>query len=130
MVRKLVVLGAVGNCLDIIDAVRLSGEYLSLGFLDDGSWQKGNLVAGLPILGPLALARTMPDISFVCGIGSPKSFRTKKIIIAGLGIPRERFATVIHPTAVISPSATVGAGSVILSHSTICAAAQVGDQVM
>lgn len=130
MARKLVVLGAVGNCLDIVDAVRLAGEYMPLGFLDDGSWQEGSLAAGLSILGPLTLARSMADVSFVCGIGSPRSFRAKKGIIAKLGIPRERFATVIHPSAVISPSAMVGAGSVILSHSTICAAAHIGDHVM
>jgi sugar O-acyltransferase (sialic acid O-acetyltransferase NeuD family) len=130
MARKLVVLGAVGNCLDIVDAARLSAEYAPIGFLDDGDWQADALVDGLPVLGPLSHAARMPDVSFVCGIGSPRSFRSKRDIISGLAIPSEKFATIIHPSSVVSPSATIGAGSVILAHSTICAAARVGEHVM
>ncbi len=130
MARKLVVLGAVGNCLDIVDAARLSREYAPIGFLDDGDWQADALVDGLPVLGPLSHAARMPDAWFVCGIGSPRSFRSKRDIISRLAIPNERFATIIHPSSVVSPSATIGAGSVILAHTTICAAAHVGQHVM
>jgi sugar O-acyltransferase (sialic acid O-acetyltransferase NeuD family) len=130
---KLAILGAVGNCLDIVDAwsaarsASLTQDEL-VGFLDDG--RLGSVVAGFPVLGPLALAGSMDGVRFICGIGGPRSYRQKPQIIARLALPQERYAAIVHPAATVSPSARIGTGSCILAHATVCANVAIGMHVM
>lgn len=134
--NRLVVIGSVGNCIDIVDAVRAMNAaapkpaFELLGYLDDAAERIGQQYSGLKVLGPLSLAQTMSGVQFVCGIGSPRSFRDRESILARVGGGRDRFATIVHPAAVISPSATIGHGSVILGNTTICADVRIGDHVM
>ena len=135
MASPLIIIGAIGNCLDIADAVvaqRDAGrdDFTLAGFLDDVPARQGQTIAGLPVLGPLAKAANFSDAMFVCGIGSPTSYQVKKDILARLGLPALRFATVVHPAACVSPSATLGPGTVILGNSTICANVRIGAHVM
>ena len=136
MATPLIILGAIGNCLDILDAALATNAsedrpvYDLLGFLDDEPSRQGSKVRGLPILGPLTMAREMPNAQFINGIGSPRSFQYKRAIIDGLGLDRSRFATVIHPAAAVSPSANIGCGTAVLANCTICANAELGDHVM
>jgi sugar O-acyltransferase (sialic acid O-acetyltransferase NeuD family) len=133
--NPLIVIGAIGNCLDIADAVKAqreagSGDFALAGFLDDDPARQGQTIAGLPVLGPVSKAASYPDAVFVCGIGSPKSFGAKKNLIVRLGLPATRFATVVHPAACMSPSASLGPGTVILGNTTICANVRIGAHVM
>jgi sugar O-acyltransferase (sialic acid O-acetyltransferase NeuD family) len=133
---KLAILGSSANCLDILDAVRAVNAHAGttlfepVGFLDDVAGRHGDIVDGLPVLGPLALASEMTDLLFVNGIGSWRSFRSKNRLIERLGIPRERFATIVHPHAVLASSAVVGAGTIILGNTTLCANVRIGSHVM
>lgn len=134
--NRLVIIGSVGNCIDIVDAVRAINAaapkpaFELLGYLDDAPERIGQQYSGLMVLGPLSLAHTMPGVQFVCGIGSPRSFKDKESIVARVHSQPDQFATVVHPAAVISPSATIGQGSVILGNTTICADVRIGDHVM
>lgn len=136
MATPLIILGAVGNCLDILDAVMAanaaaqSPAFAVQGFLDDDVSRRGRRIREVPVLGPLSMARDMPEVLFVGGIGSPRNYDAKAALIDRLGLARDRFATVIHPTAVVSPSATLGRGSVVLANCTICANVHIGDHVM
>ncbi len=128
----LVIVGAIGNCVDIAEAVLAGGASgLELaGFLDDGPLPAGAIV-GAPLLGGLALAPTLPpDTVFVCGIGSPRSHARKAELIARLGVAADRFARVVHPAAWLSPSASMGGGSVLLGHANIGAGVRLGRHVM
>lgn len=134
--RDLVIVGAIGICLDILDAVRARGgkdayapDLNPIGFLDDAH-AAGDIVDGLPVLGRLADAGRFPTALFVNGIGSPRSFRSKPQLIERLGVERDRFATVVHPRASISPNASIGVGSVVLSNCTVNTGVSIGDQVL
>jgi sugar O-acyltransferase (sialic acid O-acetyltransferase NeuD family) len=134
--QELIILGTGGNCLDILDAVQAGharGEgrrYRVLGFLDDDTQVQGRQVAGLPVLGSLADAARYPSACFVNGIGSPQSYLRKPEILGRTGVPLERFATIIDPSASVSPSATLGPGTVVLQSATVNARARVGAQVI
>jgi sugar O-acyltransferase (sialic acid O-acetyltransferase NeuD family) len=135
MASPLIIVGATGNCLDIADAVttqRNAGrdDFIVAGFLDDDPAKQGQTIAGFPVLGPISTAAKFSHAMFVCGIGSPKSFRHKGELIARLGVPAERFATLIHPAACVSRSALLGPGTVILGNVTICANVRIGAHVM
>jgi sugar O-acyltransferase (sialic acid O-acetyltransferase NeuD family) len=135
MASPLIIVGAAGNCLDIADAVvaqRDSGrdDFAIAGFLDDDPARQGQTVAGFPVLGPISAAANFPNAVFVCGIGSPKSFQSKSELIARIGMPAERFATLVHPAASVSRSALLGPGTVILGNTTICSSVRIGAHVM
>lgn len=130
----IIILGTNGNCIDVADAIELlaaRGKALSVaGFLDDNPEQQGRVVAGHKVLGKLTDAANSPNAQFVNGIGSPKSYKNKSAIIASTGIPLDRWATIVHPSATVSPHAQLGRGTVILANSVVGANAAVGNHVM
>jgi sugar O-acyltransferase (sialic acid O-acetyltransferase NeuD family) len=139
-VTDIIILGSVGNCIDILDTIlevnecptpaRFNGPFRCLGFLDDDPHKSGTSIHGFPVIGTLQDAPEFSNCLFVNGIGSSRSFRIKEKIIRSTGIPDSAFATVIHPTASVSRFASIGPGSVILQHVTIAANAHVGQHVI
>lgn len=127
-VRNVIIIGYGGNCIDIqetLEDISLSPgpvKYKFVGFLDDNP--------NNPALGPLASWRKYKDCYFVNGIGSTKTYKTKEAILESLGIPKERYLTIVHPTAYISKSASIGLGSVIFQNVVITSNAHIGNQVM
>jgi acetyltransferase EpsM len=134
--KKLIILGTGGNCLDIFDAAlainRQAGKtvYECLGLLDDNRELHGKDISGLSVLGGLADANRFPDAVFVNGIGSPSSFWRKADILAGTGLPPERFESIIHPQASVSSLAKLGHGVAVLPGATIAACAEIGNHVI
>lgn len=140
-IKRLVVLGAGGtgqDAVDFLSAINAAASEVApgagpglecVGFLDDDPDKAGTTVAGLEVLGPLADAAEMEGVRFVDALGSPRSFRQRPSIIDGLGLPDERFATLIHPTAVISPGAEIGPGCILYPFTMIGAEASLGRHV-
>ncbi|MFN8607471.1 MAG: acetyltransferase [Vulcanimicrobiota bacterium] len=130
MSTPVVILGSGAHGVDILDSLRLLGAaYEPLGFLDDRPLAPQ--VHGLPVLGPLSQAASLGrEIRFVTAIGSANAYRARPTLLEGLGLERERFISVIHPSASVSEWAELGAGSVVLQHSVLSAGCQVGDQVV
>jgi sugar O-acyltransferase (sialic acid O-acetyltransferase NeuD family) len=134
--KDLVILGAGGNCVDILDAVleinaRESEPVFQVrGFLDDNpdALSKGGI--GDKVIGSLATASQLKDCVFVNGIGSFRSYWTKPQLIANVGIEPERFVTIVHPQASVSRFARLGRGTVILQNATVNARAEIGNHVM
>jgi len=133
--RDLVILGTSGNSLEILDAVieahraGLSPRYRVIGLLDDNPAVHGTSRLGVPVLGGLSEARQIPDAMFINGIASTRTYRRKPSIIGALGLSDERFATVLHPSAVISNFAIIGAGTAVLANVVVGACAKVGRHV-
>lgn len=133
--KPILILGTGGNCVDILDAILDVNDaagravYEVRGFLDDDPARWGQPLAGVPVLGPLAASADHPDAFFVNGIGSPASFWRKEAILARTGIERERFCTIVHPSAVVSRTARLGAGTVVLGNVTIASNVSIGDHV-
>ncbi len=130
---RLIVLGAIGNCRDLAEAVLAGGApgCELVGFLDDAPALAGTRVGDLPVLGGLQLARSLDASTvFVCGIGSPRSYLGKATLIDQLGLADHRFVRVAHPSAWLSPSASLGAGSVLLGHANVAAGVQLGRHVI
>ena len=133
--EPLIILGLGGNSLGALDAAleaRRAGlaSWQVMGFLDDRPQPDGAKFHGFPILGRLDDAWRFTDASFVNGIGGVQSFRNRPDFIARTGLPPERFATVVHPRATVSPLARVGIGCILLANSVVCAEAVVGDHVV
>jgi sugar O-acyltransferase (sialic acid O-acetyltransferase NeuD family) len=135
-VRKVVILGTGGNAVDILDTVRDLNEAPGraalecLGFLDDDPARAGTTLHGVPVLGPLSLARTLPEAWFVNGIGSPGNFWKKEAIIASAGVRHERFLTLVHPAASVSRMARLGPGTVVFQNATVTSNVIIGNHVV
>lgn len=134
--RKLLILGTGGNCVDILDIVldinAAAGRalYEPAGWLDDDPARQGAVIHGLTVLGPLSLAKEMPDCLLVNGIGSPFNHLKKPAIIAQTQAGPERFASLVHPRASVGRWAAVGPGSVLFPGVAVHSGARVGAQVI
>lgn len=133
--KRVVILGSSGTSLDILDTLRAVNEatgreiYRCIGLLDDNASLKGSVRNGVEVLGPMSLASTL-DCLVINGVGSSRSFVHKEAITLRTGCPPERFLTVVHPTASVSPTAVLGAGTVVMQNAVICSNARVGSHIV
>lgn len=100
--------------------------YECLGFLDDDPTKWGLAFQGIKVLGPLSKSTEFDDCFFVFGIGSTSNFWKRDDILAKTGIENQRLETIIHPTAYISQSATIGQGCIIFQNTVIASNAVIG----
>lgn len=132
--ERLVFLGMGGNNSDILDAVHeinaIRPTYEVLGYVT-GDGKPARAESGLRCLGDFEAVRALPRNVKVAGFAfGPGGYRTWPNMVADLGLPTDRFATVIHPRAYVSPQSTVGGGSVILAGTTVGALVTIGDHVV
>lgn len=126
---KLAVVGTGGHSRVIQDLVRLNEENQITAFLDDKytSLTFEHSVYNGPIDSAKQLLHTHPDLKFIIAIGRNE---TRKRIVERLGFEDAFFATLIHPTAWISPSVTIGVGSVVMPQAVINADSYIGNHTI
>ena len=130
MNKKLFIYGAGGHAKVVADTAFLLG-YDLLGFIDDTISESTNYL-GKIVLHELP---SPEDFSIICAIGDCDS---RFLICQRLEKSGYRFATIIHPSAIISNMATIGQGvylgagsivdpgciigswSIVNNHATIC----------
>ena len=130
---QLVILGAGGTGNDVLDwlpALAASGKrYECLGLLDDDPDKKATVFAGHRILGSLTDSARFSGARFVDALGGPRSHRRRGEIIARTGLGDDRFETLVHPLASISPRARLGPGCLIYPFAFIGPDVRIGRHV-
>ena len=136
LTKQLVLVGSGGFGRETAEVVRAINDFAGaprwdlLGFLDDDDAQWGASVSGTPVLGGLDQLDGLPDASVVVCTGHPGNFTSKKRIVGCLGLARERYATLVHPAAVVPASCSLGEGTVVLAGvvatADVCVGAHVG----
>jgi sugar O-acyltransferase (sialic acid O-acetyltransferase NeuD family) len=130
MSRPLIILGTSGSAYDVLDIVgglnALSPTWAVAGFLDDAR-PPGSRYLDLPILGALKDASRFPECSFINVIGSETSYRRRPEIVQSTGLASDRFATLVHPNASVSPWARLGRGVYISFGASIGGGVVTGD---
>lgn len=127
--KDLVILGAGGHAREIHQCVlainHLSPTWNFLGFLDD--FPVRTEVAGFPVLGPSNWLWGR-DCSVVVAVGSPA---LRRRLVAGIqaGAP-VKFATLIHPSAQIGSSVSIGPGCMISAGAILTADVVLGQHVI
>jgi len=124
--RPLLIFPCNGNALEALDC--LGSAFRCIGFVDDTPAKQGTEVAGLPVFGRGAF-QDMPDAAVLAAPGGPASYLARRGIIEGLGLPRERFARVIHPAARVSPLATLGSNLLLMAGVVVTSNARIGEHV-
>jgi len=131
MKKRIVILGTGSNSLEIAEMAQLPA-FASLevaGFLADGL-EIGTKVHGIPVLGGLGDAQQIDDVYFVNGIGSSGNYASRHEFIRKTGISDERFMTLVHPSASVSPSAELKHGVVLFQNVVIGMKAVIGNHVI
>ncbi|MEU4357336.1 NeuD/PglB/VioB family sugar acetyltransferase [Streptomyces virginiae] len=137
--EDLLIVGAGGFARETAQAVRdvaaadvarcRPPRWRSAGHLDDDPALHGREVDGVPVLGGCELVHELPAARVVVCVGSPRDYAVRARLVRRLGLPADRYATVVHPTAAVSASSVLGAGSVLLAHCVLTASVRVGSHV-
>ena len=129
----LVLIGSGGFARETAQAVHALNQsgagWRLLGFLDDDPARHGLVIDGTPVLGGRDQIGQLPEASFVVCTGRPGNYVSRLRIVGDLGLPAERYATIVHPSAAVSVSSSVGHGSVLLAFTALTAAVTVGAHV-
>jgi sugar O-acyltransferase (sialic acid O-acetyltransferase NeuD family) len=113
-----VVVGAGGLGREVVETVRavnaVSVTWDLEGFVDDDTSLPPE-IEGVPVLGPTSELAEMPvDVSVVVCVGRPGLNWSRKQVVTKLDLPVDRYATIVHPSAIIPPLSRLGVGSVVL----------------
>ncbi|WP_373755390.1 acetyltransferase [Neisseria sp.] len=129
MNKKLAIIGAGGHAKVVLDTALLMNRWTSIVFLDDFHNGKTEFM-GFPLLGScnlLGLHIKPDEYDIALGLGG-NDIRARRLIEAEqLGF---RLPCIVHPTAVVSRFAEIGAGTVLFAHSAVNAGATVGKGVI
>jgi len=71
----------------------------------------------------------LPQAKILAVPGGPMSYRSRAQIINSLGVSVDRYATVIHPTARVSPLAVIGYNVLIMAGAVVTSNAVIGNHV-
>ncbi len=125
--ERLIIIGGGGHARVVSDAALAAG-FNVVGYVD---LEEKSEMATLTYLGPDDAALDLIDsASFILGLGElgPASLRPRVV-----GRYREfgaRWATVVHPTAWVSPTATLGEGAFVSGQVCINSRARIGQHAL
>lgn len=144
MLKKLIIIGIRGNGTVVASTVEdinaVNPEWELIGFLDDA---ENDPVHGYPVLGPItqkSVTHYLKDdnVYFYWSLISLNLREQFLPRLNRLQIPKERFATIVHPSAVVSrfarlkhgvsiqPFVNVGPNAVLGNHVQVFAQAMIG----
>lgn len=96
----------------VVASARAAG-FRVVSVVDDASARWGHEVLGVAVTGPSAPILDDPDAEVVLAIGSNAARR------ALAAAARCRFATIVHPSAIVDATVVLGAGSVVFAGAVI-----------
>jgi len=101
-----------------------------LGFLDDDPSIQGRVLDGAPVVGPTSSISGYPDAAAVVTIGNPGDFTSRRRIVSELDLGPDRWATVIHPAAVVARGTRIGHGTIMLAGAVTTSPVGIGSHVV
>lgn len=125
--RDLILIGGGEHARVVIEAARSVPErWRVLGFLDPSPCEETATRMNAPHIGDDDDFSRYPDAAIVLGVGVRGLDTRRQNIVAKTGVPLARWAIIIHQNALVSPTAQIGAGSVILAGAVINTGARIG----
>jgi sugar O-acyltransferase (sialic acid O-acetyltransferase NeuD family) len=127
--HPVVILGGPGDGIVVAEAIAQSQAALGLslvGFLND-RLLIGETIGGVKVLGPFEAWSELPaDVRFLPAIHKVKDMTRRMARIESLRIPDDRWASVVHHTAMIADDVSIGCGSFVGQYVTIQPGARIG----
>ncbi len=118
MNKKIMIIGASGHGKVVADIAQKNG-YEIIGFLDDNNSIKE--ICGFPVLGKVsAVKKYKNECEFVIAIGNNQ-------IRQGIAEQYDvKWATLIHPTAVLGMQVELGEGTVVMANTVVNPCVRIG----
>lgn len=124
--EKLIIFPFNGNGLEALDCIQ--GQYELVGFVDDITEKQGKTKYGFEVFNRDILEK-YKEAKILAVPGSPQSFKFRQESINSLHISWNRYATVIHPNASVSPFAYIGKNVLIMAGVVITSNAIISNHV-
>ena len=113
---KLIIIGAGGHAKVVADCTAAAKHYNEIAFLDDGFPSHQQHLAW-PVIGKISDWQAHADSTdFAIAIGNNKA---RLSLYQELSTAGQRLPNIIHPSAVISPYASLGHGNVIFANAIV-----------
>jgi sugar O-acyltransferase (sialic acid O-acetyltransferase NeuD family) len=128
MPGQAIIVGAGAQGRVVLDILRVAATHSAILFADEDPRLAHTAINGAEVIGSLdhAIARH-PSAEMIVALGNPDRRIAIASRIATAGIP---LLNAIHPSAVIQPSATLGAGIMIGANAVINTGARIGNNVI
>jgi acetyltransferase EpsM len=127
--NPIVIIGEGGHSKVIQDIITAVNDYIIIAILDEKYEyiQKREEILYGPISAAPIIENDFKNIKFIIAIGNNQ---VRSEIVKRLRLQKDRFATLIHPSAIISPSASIGEGTVVMPNCVVNANAKIGKHVI
>lgn len=127
--EPLIIVGASGHAKSVIDVVQEQGTYKIVGLIDSIK-PAGEIFFGYEILGAEAdLKRLLTQ--FGCGnlfVAIGENFSRQSVTYRlGELVPAAQFVSLVHPRSVVSRSADIGSGSIVMPGAVVNADAHISE---
>jgi UDP-perosamine 4-acetyltransferase len=126
-------IGAGGHAKVVIESLRREGRYFVCGLLDASPERIGTSVLGVPVLGgdeKLETLRRSGIAQAFIGVGTARSTQPRALIWNRLQELAFEVVSVVDPSAIVSASAEIGAGTAVLPRAIINAESVIGVNVI
>lgn len=126
MSRKVMIVGQGGHSKVIQDMVKSIPSLQIAGFLDDKyetiTFSGGHYYG--PVEAAVQFVQLLKNLKVVIGVGDNQA---RENIARKIRLPPEKYMTIAHRSAVISPSARIGYGTVVMANTAINADSIIGN---
>lgn len=131
MPKKIIVFPFGGNSkeslLSIFAINSKSKKWDIKGFIDDEPSRWGKVCCGIVVKGGRDILIKNPDAMVLAVPGNPENYLKRKNIIVSLGIKESRFATIIHPSAIVAQDSEIGYNVTIMPNVFISCGVKIGN---
>jgi sugar O-acyltransferase (sialic acid O-acetyltransferase NeuD family) len=129
---RVIGLGAGGHAKVVLEALAAAGGFDVVGLLDPRRVLWGTTVLGVPVLGDDRELRRQYDqgvLNAFIGLGGASDSRPRRRLYEWARSEGVEVVSVVHPRALVSPSARQGAGATVLAGAIVAADAALGENV-
>lgn len=126
MKQKILLFPYSGTAIEALDC--LSSDFELIGFISDNAEVIGNQAFGYTIFNRSIIDKE-PEAKLLAFPGNPSNYLNREKIIESLNLPLERFATIIHQKAAVSPLADIGKNVLIMAGVVVTSNAKIGNHI-
>lgn len=123
--KTLLIIGAGGHGKAVAEAALLSGEWQRIAFADD-RWPVLRETFGWPVVSDVAGVAVL-KVKVAGAVAAVGNNAVREQWVTAIHTAGLRLVTVIHPRACVSPTASIGAGTAIMSLAMVGVDATIGE---